>query len=221
MSAALIPYEDPGRLLSDPGWYEYLFHRLGHTAAEFEKSKLSVITFNYERSFEEFLHKALIYSFGMSVGDAWYFRAEYVPVVHVHGQLGALAADPNSAGRNIREYENTLTAEMVRRCASDIRIVSDSDVDDSVEFGRAHQLLDAAEAIVFLGFGYLPTNVSRLQIRRSGGSVPCYGSRKAVFDGELPGIASQFEALHLAGNQDWDVGQFLRSYSGPHGVALQ
>jgi len=50
-----LPYEDEEKLFqNDPlrggGWYEYLFGKLKATFEEFGQNKLSVITFNYDRS---------------------------------------------------------------------------------------------------------------------------------------------------------------------------
>ena len=51
----LLPHEDPGSVYSEENgnWYTYFRNRI-HTKSmeEFRKHKLSVITYNYDRSFE-------------------------------------------------------------------------------------------------------------------------------------------------------------------------
>src|SRR5439155_20353552 len=68
MIAALIPKEDPATLFdrSKPEhWYQYLFQQMGSSLDQPYKSKLSVITFNYDRSLEFFLLNALHSSFNL------------------------------------------------------------------------------------------------------------------------------------------------------------
>jgi hypothetical protein len=59
IAAALIPRENLQMLQRHPGWYEYLFNRIGSRLEHFEKSRISIITFNYDRSIDTFLFEAL------------------------------------------------------------------------------------------------------------------------------------------------------------------
>lgn len=77
------------------GWYEYLWSRLQDGGAgDFEnlkQNKLSVITFNYDRSLEYFLFTAIKATYGLrqrEVDAADFFVN--VPVKHVYGELGVL-----------------------------------------------------------------------------------------------------------------------------------
>ena len=75
IAATLIPYEDYKAFLptNKPRWYETLFHLMVE-GGRFEDNKLSVITFNYDRSLEAFLFLALqnLYRFDMKTPwNAW------------------------------------------------------------------------------------------------------------------------------------------------------
>ena len=53
------------------GWYQYLFNQLldNGDAMGFSKSQLNVVTFNYDRSLEAYLHEALMARFKMTDVD--------------------------------------------------------------------------------------------------------------------------------------------------------
>ena len=89
------------------GWYEYLWGRLQEgTGGDFEKlkqNKLSVITFNYDRSLEHFLFTAIKATYGLQQREA--DAADFfinVPVKHVYGELGVLPWKFNY----LQEYRN-------------------------------------------------------------------------------------------------------------------
>jgi len=80
-----------------------------------------------------------------------------MPIVHVHGQLGSL--DKNS-GHYIG-FEGKVTPKIIERCIPEIKIVHEN-VSETPEFIIARSLLQDAERICFLGFGYAEKNVQRL-----------------------------------------------------------
>ena len=80
---------------SNPGWYQYLFNSLldNNHPSGFASSRLSIITFNYDRSIETYLHQSLMARFDMSSSDASDFLLQ-IPIVHVHGLLGSYPEIP-------------------------------------------------------------------------------------------------------------------------------
>lgn len=152
--------DEPGR------WYKYLFGIMKTNVdhlEDFSQNRLAVITFNYDRSLEQFLFTSLKHSFGESDAKCAAELAK-IPIVHVHGRLGWL---PWQQGRPVRGYEKPERSAGVIEAARSIKIVHEqSDVDSSTEFIQAHDLLAKASTICFLGFGYHETNVKRLQLER-------------------------------------------------------
>jgi hypothetical protein len=91
IAAALIPRENEEYLFSTDdagGWLRYLSQFILRTRAEFERTKLSVVTFNYDRSFEYFLYYALRSGYALDRDQAAELTSR-VEVVHVQGSLGA------------------------------------------------------------------------------------------------------------------------------------
>ena len=162
MAATLIPYEDPGLLFPPkarrPHWYEFLANRLEIGALQFDDNRLSIVTFNYDRSLEHYLYKVIATRCGR--GDEHAFELlQTIPIIHVHGTLGAY----KPLGGDGLPYGQEVTDEAVKIAASDIRIVSDTDVEWK-QFQTARSLLKKAERILFLGFGFHPDNVRRLEV---------------------------------------------------------
>jgi hypothetical protein len=162
MIAALIPKEDPATLFdrSNPEhWYQYLFQQMGSSRGEIATNKLSFITFNYDRSLECFLLNALKSSFNLALEKCLVHLAR-LPIIHLHGQLGALLG--NEGDPDYRHFEQKVTPDIVERCIREIKIIHEVNVSDNPQFQQANELLVNAERICFLGFGYDKTNIQRL-----------------------------------------------------------
>ena len=98
-------------------WYEHLWNQLGTRRQEFLNSKLSVITFNYDRSLEYSLFNSLRSAFGLSVDEASQDLRDTIPIIHVYGQLGLPAFfDPDG-----RSYTSNSDEPNVKKAVSGIR----------------------------------------------------------------------------------------------------
>lgn len=164
---ALIPYEIDNNLFTrhSENLYVYLFDRLcgnDETLADFIRNNLSVITYNYDRSFEHFIHTALMNNFKIDEKQAATY-VSYLPIVHLHGQLGYLPWQDGKPEQT-RRFSSDLDEPSIRAASECIKIIHEADNLDDREFFRAHQLLAKAQEIVFLGFGYHPTNLQRLRL---------------------------------------------------------
>ena len=153
--------EDLNKLFppNNSGWYQYLFNSLleQNKPSGFKSSTLSIITFNYDRSLEAYLHESLMARFNMSPNDASSTLAQ-IPIVHVHGSLGHYPEIP---------YESDCTSEKLFEISQKIKIIHD--VSEPLngfcnpEFEKANKLLNESERIFFLGFGFHPDNIRRFQ----------------------------------------------------------
>jgi len=164
MAHMLISVENPNGLYpDDPDWYQYLWQRMGTSPDKFHENKLSVITFNYDRSLEHFLFTALVNSYRLSKEDAAE-QLKHIPIIHVYGQLGLLEWQANKDEEaNVIPYGGKPTAEVALPAARGIQILPEGKK-ESAEFHKAHELLIQAESVYFLGFGYNPTNMERLKL---------------------------------------------------------
>jgi hypothetical protein len=159
----LIPFEDEAKLyrpdLSRGGdWYEYLSTKLNSSFEEFGNNKLSIITFNYDRSVEHYLLNSLLNLHGKEPDKCANALAQ-IPIVHVYGQLGK---HPYPQG-DCLQYRPDLVqhAVYVRRAAAGITLYHE---EAEAASAAARELLRTAKRVCFLGFSYHPLNIARLNI---------------------------------------------------------
>jgi hypothetical protein len=163
-------------------WYRQLLDAiLGNSSEQFLRNCLKVITFNFDRSFERKLFLAL---------EANYPQADLlqlvnsIPVLHVHGQLGAPGWLPNpSDGAWTRPYEPAIDAETIGRCAAQLHIVHHQ-VDDAV-LETAKYWIGEAQRVCFLGFSYHELNLQKLGIPNSLRGKDCQGTAFGITPGRL------------------------------------
>ena len=143
----------------DAGWYRTLFSVLVAPGGGpiSSRSKVSVVTFNYDRSLEAYLHTRLQSHFGVDPDEATSILTR-LPIVHLHGILGDFPAVP---------YQPVLDPGELQHIARRIRIIHEL-VDTkgefcSPQFRKANKMLHQAERIFFLGFGFHPDNLRRFQ----------------------------------------------------------
>jgi len=165
MADCLKQYEIGDRPFApyDPGWYQYLFSQMaGKTPDDFRENQVTVVTFNYDRSLEYYLHESIIYRYKLKEARALELLRS-IPIIHVHGILGEYPTFPYSHGD--RE-------DVIEAIAAQIKIVHEIDdsKDDfcSEDFKRAHDALVQSENIFFLGFGFNEDNVRRFRFFEPG-----------------------------------------------------
>ena len=176
IAAELIRVENQDILWSSEnagGWMKYLFGHLTAPFDEFGKNRIAFITFNYDRSLEHFLYTSVYNLYGK--GDEQTKSAvERIPLIHLHGRLGFLPWQQSETigSDKIRPYQPDLTAENIQIAAKNIKIIHEAmDAATVPEFVQARQLLDEAERIYIMGFGFARQNVERLELHKLQKSV--------------------------------------------------
>lgn len=158
-------------------WYQLLWGALSAPLTHFTGKHLKIITFNYDRSLEHYLLNCLKNNF------AGKKDAEYVtlmpPIAHVHGRLGQLPWQaPGDARENANvpygfvakkssdgDTETQLIAkkeEWFDRARENITVIHETEETD--ELKQAREWIGECSRLYFLGFGYHPSNIERLQI---------------------------------------------------------
>jgi hypothetical protein len=131
---------------------------------ELTANRITILTFNFDRSFE----RALYLLVRANCGGNAIAQLQQIPVYHLHGQLGLPAWLQTSVG-GLRAYNpNDTTSQVVRMCAQQIRIVDD-EVTDSQTLGLALLAIDDADVVAFLGFSYHPLNLRKIPLERLNG----------------------------------------------------
>lgn len=162
MAYVLSMHEQERWLTMKDHWYKFLWSHLSTQFPEFKKNKLSIITYNYDRLVEQFLFNTMMYTYGES-REATVDALMNIPIVHVHGSMGSLQWQDQE--RFLQYGKRISTVDDLRKAMDSIVVIHESK-DESPEYVRAFELLQAAERIYFLGFGFGATNLRRLGISR-------------------------------------------------------
>lgn len=191
-------------------WYQYFFNKLNVEFDDFGKNHVSVITFNYDRSLEFYLVTALQNSYGKIRTDCL-AKLTALPMVHLYGDLGTL---PTATDRGAA-FGAGLNHQTVRKGAEGIRIIHEPTTEAT--FQEAYKLLDEAERIVFVGFGYDPTNMDRLFKGVQARTARVVGSAMGFTRSELNFVQSSFARLSMRNVELEDLYsealEFLRHHS--------
>lgn len=164
MANVLIPIENENSLFTEGAdkWYPYLFENLiANSFDTFDNNKVSFITFNYDRSLEHFFFTALKNRYGKT-DDECASKLKNIPILHLHGKLNDLPWESSSG----RPYNGLISSDdILEEAADEIRIIHEDIKDDSL-FKKAHNYIESADNIFFLGFGYHRLNMDRLNLHK-------------------------------------------------------
>jgi hypothetical protein len=212
-ACALIPCENEHVLFAanEENWYEYFFNRLNARFDEFDKNAVSIVTFNYDRSLEQYLITALRNAYGKSLQECA-AKLRSIPIVHLYGQLGEL---PGLGSPEIA-FGAPITPEILTKSAEGIQIIHE-DISGKPQFQKAHELIRTSQRICFIGFGYDKTNLERLLGDRVVENQQLFGSAKGFTRTECFRIEQTlrgfgFRAIELDGIYG-EAFEFLRNHS--------
>jgi hypothetical protein len=165
IAASLIPFEAPDKLKPQQGdWYRYLFDKiLPAEPCDLGKCNLRILTFNFDRSFEERMFRMLRARWGVSPERAAEAVAT-IPLLHVHGDLGLPMWSTADGYRRAYSAEIPPLREL-QACAERIAIVHEG-IQPTIAT-TIGEFFSRSEAICFLGFGYHPLNLAKLGVPKS------------------------------------------------------
>ncbi len=149
IAAVLLKCENQ-RLL-DKGWYAELFSQIApNNPDDLRSGMLSVVTFNYDRSFEIYLWTAFRETFRLSrdqLGDVW----RRIRITHAYGYLGDLGE---------RDYgtEKSSSIPSVIEAAKGIELMRIGH--PAEKMSEINQCIEEADTVCFIGFGFAPENIA-------------------------------------------------------------
>jgi hypothetical protein len=194
IAAVLVPREDVDHLRpAHDDWYRYLFNQILADGAV-RGSRLNVLTFNYDRSFEEGIYRRIHQGLNRSEAEAAEdFLKTYV--LHLHGQLGALPWWSTACDGPPRPYQRECAPKVVAKYAEQILVVGEPVLETEGAFEDARAVLEKAEVICFIGFGYHRDSLRRLRMSEFTKGRELFGTAHGLTDErrqqvlqEIPGI---------------------------------
>lgn len=139
-------------------WYAVLADNLINHQRDWDCT--TIVTFNYDRTLDEYLLTVLTERFGPSFGNRLFAK---VRPLHVHGSLGPirLFAQNRCAPSVVCPTTRTPRIAEISKSARTLKIIHEA-VDDSPEFRKARGIISKADRLYFLGFGFHSDNMRRL-----------------------------------------------------------
>lgn len=154
------------------GWLSTL---LGHLLAGVRRSELpaifenlSFVNFNYDRCVEHFFHVTLSHRFQMGSAEAAELL-QHLKIEHPYGQIGRLPWQ-QSDGPEVRFGAN-LDPNFAIRISETIKTFTEQ-THSPEELASWRSLLQDAQQIIYLGFGFHRQNMKLLEMKRSTPSPP-------------------------------------------------
>jgi len=167
IAKCLIDKESKDKLTTDKNnWYHYFWSKIHNDRNVLIDGSIRFITFNYDLSLEYFLVNAIQYShYGFHITEEQqeeiYDFMRQIPLIHVYGKTGRLPWEKESNFK-VRLYENK-DDKKIWEASQQIHLISDErEVKDVLI--KAHEFLRLADIICFLGFGFDPINISKLNL---------------------------------------------------------
>ncbi len=191
---ALIRKENDNKLFSldRENWLRYLYERMNCEFERFGENAVSFVVFNYDRAIEHFLNTALCNTYRKTAEESAK-QLSGIPIIHLHGTLGPLPWQ----GQKGRAYDNSLTPETVQIAKDGIKIIHEDPTGDrDRDFQEAKGLMEKAEQVYFLGFGFDETNINRLGLAkmRGQGQRPVFATGFELTASEIARITSLSES---------------------------
>ncbi len=168
----------PPNFTDNDDWLGYLFESMVagvHSIDRFASTnQVSFISFNYDRFLESWLLHALKYTYRMPEEET---RGAFavVPIVHMYGSLGSFPFVPRQ-----------LEVAGLKSAVDGIKTIYEIAGVDTIR-EPAIRLINEAESIYLLGFGFHPENIQLLNLASlnlNNGTKRMASSRFGLTDGE-------------------------------------
>lgn len=176
IATLLLPAEKLTNLTKE-NWYHFLWHEMisGATTPELLlQNKVKFITFNYDRSLEQFLLSAIQNVYGLTPETSFSYLSQ-IKIRHVYGSLGDY---DHECGYRYGEQSNGDFRLMILAAQRSIKTVPS--IRGSADEICADWLANAQRVFV-LGFGFDPTNCVQIRLTSACSKAPKPHTPKQIF----------------------------------------
>lgn len=144
-------------------WYRYLINKICPDSwNDFDPSRISVVTFNYDISLEYFMAVAISHMYSKRL-DEVATKLKTMEILHVYGKLDRQFDTYGNIKTNIETDADNIEVTMhdVQNASRAIQLIGD-EREDSRHFQVIQNIIHTSDQIGFLGFGFDPVNVDRI-----------------------------------------------------------
>ncbi len=148
------------QITSKSDWYSELYNTMSEktNCSTFGlKNNVSIITFNYDRSLEQFLYLKLTGDYGRENDEVIKQQLTQIKVHHVHGKVGDLPWENKESGILYGAGGDNVNLMSI---AKGLEVMGENDSFSDVACSK----LEDAQFIYFIGFGYHFENLQKLYL---------------------------------------------------------
>lgn len=146
----------------EPTWYNWFFRLLIENCPVQEIAKrlsnISIITFNYDRCIEQYLHAALRNYYGIDAANATEILKS-LNIFHPYGSLGELYWPIGSSASNFGSFTD---ARQLLEVSQKIKTFSEGTDETHSDIVEIRSTMETAKQIAFLGFSFNKQNLDLL-----------------------------------------------------------
>lgn len=170
IAMTLLAYEHSSDLRPNNNWYQILFDRLDGPYDEFENNKLRIVTFNYDRSLEQYMFERFRHTHTGKSEDECKEKLNQLGILHVYGSLGRLLwqVDDLENPVPVVPYGANNKQDEIISAANSIEIMSSESSGILSRLLEFQDFMKDCRGLYFLGFGYHEMNMQRLGINTLG-----------------------------------------------------
>ena len=178
-------------------WYTALFRILTQNAEASDIAdrfkQVRIITFNYDRCIEHYLHSALQNYFGMSSQQASAAMAQ-LRIYHPYGHAGHL---PWLSEHQSVDFGAEPSSDGLLKIANSLRTFTEGVSSESTDIEEIRESMRTAERIIYLGFAFHELNLQVLYGNGVKADTPqhVYGSAFKISDSNLRIIESDLVSM--------------------------
>jgi hypothetical protein len=146
-------------------WYSFIFQRMTETNITkndykiADQNEIVFITFNYDRSLEQFLYDSLKSSFSSIDHKSIIDEINKIRILHIYGVIEQLDWQADKNG--VKYGEDFINVDC-NKLSENLKIIFDER--NALIIKQAQEEISLADGVFFLGFGYLRENIKRLEL---------------------------------------------------------
>ena len=187
----------------EPTWFNAFFQLIvenrDHEELPERLSKLAVISFNYDRCIEHFLHSSFQNYYGISSEQATALMSN-LEIYHPYGTVGAL---PWVSQAQRIDYGGAPHSQQLLELSNNIRTFTEGTDAKSSDIVAIRNVIQTAKRVVFLGFAFHQLNLELLYERpsapRSARACPVYATAVGISESDAHIIRNE---LHTVGGHE-------------------
>jgi hypothetical protein len=180
-------------------FFQLIVENRGHEELPERLAKLAVISFNYDRCIEHFLHSSFQNYYGISPEQATALMSN-LEIYHPYGTVGAL---PWMNQTQRIDYGDTPHSQQLLELSQNIRTFTEGTDVKSSNIVAIRNLVQTAKRVVFLGFAFHQLNLEllyeRLSVPHAARACPVYATAVGLSESDSSIIRND---LHTVGGHE-------------------